>query len=87
MTRAGQNFSPHEFKLIAADQLSLAVLGEALDLAASLAPEAKERAINACAHVIGADYKVTASEAELFRAIADALGCPVPPLLPGQPLV
>ena len=36
--------------------------------------------------VISADEEVTLEEAELFRAIADTLGCPVPPLLPGQDL-
>jgi hypothetical protein len=29
---------------------------------------------------------VTVHEAELLRGIADSLGCPMPPLLPGQPL-
>jgi hypothetical protein len=29
---------------------------------------------------------VTQDEGELMRAIADALGCPMPPLLPGQAL-
>jgi hypothetical protein len=29
---------------------------------------------------------VTPDEGELMRAIADALGCPMPPLLPGQAL-
>jgi len=36
--------------------------------------------------LITADHEVTLEEAELFRAIADTLGCPVPPLLPGQAL-
>jgi hypothetical protein len=29
---------------------------------------------------IESDGKITAAEAELFRAIADSLNCPVPPL-------
>ena len=33
------------------------------------------------------DHEVTLEEAEIFRAIADTLGCPVPPLLPGQTLI
>ena len=43
--------------------------------------------IFAAAACVAADHEVTVSEAELFRAIADTLDCPVPPLLPGQPLV
>ncbi len=33
-----------------------------------------------------ASNTVTPDEGELMRAIADALGCPMPPLLPGQAL-
>ncbi len=40
----------------------------------------------ACAACIAADRTVTQAEGELMRAIADAFGCPMPPLLPGQPL-
>jgi tellurite resistance protein len=35
----------------------------------------------------GADGEINTDEAELLRAIADTLGVPVPPLLPGQKLV
>ena len=35
---------------------------------------------------VALDRTVTLAEAELMRAMADALDCPVPPLLPGQPL-
>ena len=34
---------------------------------------------------VGADRRVTVVEAELLRGIADSLGCPMPPVLPGQP--
>ena len=34
-----------------------------------------------CARAVGTDRRVTMDEAELVRAIADALGCPLPPLI------
>jgi len=83
---AGRDLGEDELQLLPPDEVGLAQLDEALSLAASLVPGAKERVLRACAQVIAADRKVTESEAELFRAIADSLGCPVPPLLPGQPL-
>jgi len=83
---AGRDLGEAELQLLPPDEVGLAQLDEALSLAASLVPGAKERVLRACAQVIAADRKVTESEAELFRAIADSLGCPVPPLLPGQPL-
>jgi Zn-dependent protease with chaperone function len=46
----------------------------------------REQLLRACAACIAADRKVTHAEAELLRAIADGIGCPMPPLLPGQPL-
>jgi len=35
---------------------------------------------------IAADGYVTLGEAELLRATAATLDCPMPPLLPGQPV-
>jgi Zn-dependent protease with chaperone function len=83
---AGRDLGEYELQLLPPDEVGLAQLDEALSLAASLVPGAKERVLRACAQVIAADRKVAESEAELFRAIGDSLGCPVPPLLPGQPL-
>ena len=76
-----------ELRLLPPDRVGLASLDEALTLAASLDAKAKEGLLRACAQVIAADGELADSEAELFRAIGDSLGCPVPPLLPGQPLV
>ena len=47
----------------------------------------KGKLLHACAVTVAADREVTVVEAELLRATADSLGCPMPPLLPGQPLV
>jgi hypothetical protein len=87
VVEAGRELDQAELRLLSPDRVGLASLDEALALAASLDPRAKERVLRACAQVITADGELTDSEAELFRAIGDSLGCPVPPLLPGQPLV
>jgi uncharacterized tellurite resistance protein B-like protein len=87
VARAGRDLVKGELRLLSPDEADLASLDEALALAASLDSRAKERVLRACAQVIAADGQVADSEAELFRAIGDSLGCPVPPLLPGQPLV
>jgi Peptidase family M48 len=54
----------------------------ALDLALSELDAAsnplKKQVLSACAACIAADGRVTVEEAELIRAIADSLGCPVP---------
>ena len=50
-------------------------------------PARKRRVVAAAAATITTDDEVTVTEAELFRAIADTLGVPVPPLLAGQSLV
>ena len=84
---AGHALVKAELRLLSEDEVGLASLDEALGLAASLDSRAKELVLRACAQVIAADGEVADSEAELFRAIGDSLGCPVPPLLPGQALV
>ena len=73
-------------RLLPFDQVGLQGLDEALDLLSGLTPKLKRRFLSACASLISADRTVTLEEAELFRAIGDSLGCPVPPLLPGQKL-
>lgn len=62
-------------------------LADALDALAHTAPKLKERLLRACAMVVASDRQVSAREAELLRAVADTLGVPMPPLLPGQRLV
>jgi len=64
----------------------LAALDRALLALAEVTPGRKRRVLMACAEIIAADRRVSVPEAELFRAISNALGCPVPPLLPGQTL-
>lgn len=58
----------------------------ALKSLSRLAPPQKRQLLAGLAACIEADQEVTLEEGELLRAVADSLGCPMPPLLPGQPL-
>lgn len=64
-----------------------AALNEALDKLDEASGQIKKKLLEACAATIAADHEVTVAEGELLRAVADSLGCPMPPLLPGQGLV
>lgn len=66
--------------------LDLEGLNRTLRSLDGLAPHLKRRILRAAAATISYDGHIEQDEGELFRAIADALGCPVPPLLPGQKL-
>ncbi len=57
-----------------------------LDHLIALKPKTKKRLIAACVVCICENNEVSTAEGELLRAVAVRLGCPVPPLLPGQPL-
>jgi Zn-dependent protease with chaperone function len=61
---------------------SLGAVDRALSRLARAAPPVKRRVLDACAACIAVDLVVTPAEAELLRAIADSLDCPMPPLLP-----
>jgi Zn-dependent protease with chaperone function len=67
-----------------ADSADLEALGAALTTLERVAPRLKGDLIDACSETVAADGMVTLAEAELLRAIADSLGCPVPPILPGS---
>ncbi len=65
-----------------AQSCGLDKLDGALHELARATPPLKRRVLQACAEYIAADGRVAIAEAELLRATADALGCPMPPLLP-----
>jgi Zn-dependent protease with chaperone function len=73
--------------LVDVERSGLGQLDAALSALNEVGPREKRRVIHACAACIAADKQVTTTEAELLRAVCDALGCPAPPLLPGQALV
>jgi hypothetical protein len=73
-------------RLMSPADCSLDRLRDALTELALTAPKLRQRLVDACASCICADAAVKVEEAELLRAICDMLDCPMPPLLPGQPL-
>ncbi|MDA0576688.1 MAG: M48 family metallopeptidase [Verrucomicrobia bacterium] len=71
--------------MLPAESCSLALVGTALEKLSRAYPAVTKRILEGCVAVIAADQRVTVEEAELLRAVADALGCPAPPLLPDAP--
>jgi hypothetical protein len=67
--------------LLPKSELNLSKLNSAIDRLAQLKPLAKPQLLKACVAVVMADDKVTAKEAELVRAFAATLDCPLPPML------
>ncbi|MFI5336764.1 MAG: hypothetical protein ACHQ5A_08270, partial [Opitutales bacterium] len=63
-----------------ADTWDFHQLDAALDKLATASGPIKQRTLLAAAHVVCADGVILPAEAELLRAMADALGCPMPPL-------
>ena len=59
---------------------NFARLDAALDKLATTSGPIKQRLLFACAHLVGADGTILIAEAELLRAIASSLDCPMPPL-------
>jgi len=68
------------------EHVKLSRLGKALDELNKVALREKRKLITAAAVGVTADTEVTVVEAELLRAVADALGVPMPPLLAGSPV-
>jgi len=58
-------------------------LNHAVDQLERLGPLHKRRLLRACIACIHADGVVTPEQAELLRAISDALDCPMPPMVSG----
>jgi hypothetical protein len=73
-------------QLLAQRECGLAELDDALTTLNSATFKLKRDLLEAGVACVSADRRVTVIEGELLRGIADSLGCPMPPLLPGQPL-
>lgn len=63
------------------EECSLERIDGALDLFVQSAPQCKKRLLDACAQAVASDGVIQSGEAELLRAIADTLDCPMPPLV------
>jgi len=59
----------------------LTQISAALDRLGLAVPQIKKNLLEACVHVVGADGVLHEAEAELLRAIAETLDCPLPPFV------
>ena len=62
-------------------ECNLAHVDAALDRLATATPRIKNSLIEACATAVASDGLIQESEAELLRAVADVLDCPIPPFV------
>jgi Zn-dependent protease with chaperone function/uncharacterized tellurite resistance protein B-like protein len=73
-----------EIPFVPQDQCDLPQIDIALERLTEAVPQIKKNLLNACAETIAADGMIQEREAELIRAIADALDCPLPPFVQAQ---
>jgi Zn-dependent protease with chaperone function len=76
--RAPDNACP---ALLPSGQCGVDQIDAALNRLALAVPIIKKNLIEACVHTVGADGMITEGEAELLRAVADTLDCPIPPFV------
>lgn len=85
--RAFSNGAPHlrvradGLPLLPREACGLEQLDIALDRLALAAPQLKRNVLEACVQVVSADALIQEREAELLRAIAETLDCPIPPFV------
>ncbi|MDH5712000.1 MAG: M48 family metalloprotease, partial [Gammaproteobacteria bacterium] len=76
-----QKLDGMDIRLLDKSSINLNALNQALDQLVRLKPLEKPALLKACAACITADNHISNNEGELFRAIADTLDCPMPPLV------
>lgn len=79
--QARQRLDLPQARLRPIEECGFAALDHALGTLEAAGPQVKRRILQAAVACITADRTVTATEAELLRAIAASLGVPMPPLL------
>ena len=70
-----------EIPLLPSDECDLSDMDAELEHLSQAVPQIKKNLLGACAQTVAADGVIQQGEAELLRAIADALDCPVPPFV------
>jgi Zn-dependent protease with chaperone function len=73
-----------DLNLLPKENCGVNEIDAALNRLAQAVPTIKKNLIDACVHVVGADGLIQEAEAELLRAIADTLDCPMPPFVPAE---
>ncbi len=87
LKRAKEELGASNLALRPIEEVGLARFAQALERLSEASPLIKQCMLIAAGRFISTDAEITVAEAELLRAVADTLDCPVPPLLPGQRLV
>src|SRR6185503_58008 len=72
-----------DFTLLQLDRCGIQQIDDVLRRLALASPGIKKRVLSACAYAVAADHIIEAEEAELVRAIAETLDCPIPPFVQG----
>jgi len=80
MAEAKQSLKNVDVKLLPVTEIGLPALNDALDKLNLAKPLVKPALLKACVICITGDQNFSATEAELFRAIASVLDCPMPPV-------
>ena len=75
-----------EIPLLPPEECDLSDMDAALERLSQAVPQIKKNLLGACAQTVAADGVIQQGEAELLRAIADALDCPVPPFVQPEEL-
>jgi hypothetical protein len=63
------------------NECDLSHLDSALDKFGQSVPQIKKNVLSACAETVAFDNVIQSREAEILRAIADSLDCPLPPFV------
>jgi Zn-dependent protease with chaperone function/uncharacterized tellurite resistance protein B-like protein len=71
-------------QLLPREQCGVEQIDATLNRMAQAAPLIKKNLLEACIHTVGADGVILEAEAELLRAIADTLDCPMPPFVAAE---
>jgi Zn-dependent protease with chaperone function len=71
--------------MVTPEHCGLDRMDAALNRLSQAVPQIKKNVLNACALTISRDGLIKEEEAELLRAVADTLDCPMPPLIPRTP--
>ncbi|MBT3312165.1 MAG: M48 family metallopeptidase [Desulfobacteraceae bacterium] len=66
------------YTILPIEKCNLKTFDRALKKITAASPGIKKRVLNACSICVAVDSKITINEAELLRAVADSLGCPLP---------
>jgi len=74
-----------ELMLVPEAECDLPQVDTALDKLNQAVPQIKKNVLDACAQTVAADGLIQEMEAELLRAIADTLDCPMPPFVQPAP--